>query len=119
MPAQDLGSLVAAHPALRRVGRTAREAIAKVRRRGVAAKARMTVREDPIPTTHEFPDASYVILVGGIPRHYAGRTASILTKTRLWYERAGVRSTVVTMFSSGELDDLSHQFEAKGASPRA
>lgn len=79
----------------------------------------MTVREDPIPTTHEFPDASYVILVGGIPRHYAGRTASILTKTRLWYERAGVRSTVVTMFSSGELDDLSHQFEARAPSPRA
>lgn len=73
------------------------------------------LRDELIPDAGEFPAARQIILVGGIPRHYAGRTASILTKTRLWYEAAGVATTVVTTQSSAELDDLSHHFRAKGA----
>lgn len=72
-------------------------------------------RTDPVPVEQGFPKAEYLILVGGIPRHYAGRTASILTKTRLWFEAQGIRSTIVSTYSSAELDDLSHIFAENGA----
>ena len=78
------------------------------------SRATLDRRDDPIPTGATFPDARYIILVGGIPRHYAGRTASILTKTRLWYETAGIESTIVAQFSSAELDDIAHGLREKG-----
>ncbi len=78
-------------------------------------RVKLDLRNDPVPPPQDFPDARYLIVVGGIPRHYAGRTASILTKTRLWYEQQGIESTILTMFSSAELDDLTHLFREKGA----
>lgn len=60
------------------------------------------------------PDAEYVFLVDVLPRNHAGRSASILTKTRLLWERAGRRSTIVTAYDSSQLDDISHQLRARG-----
>ena len=68
------------------------------------APAAPTVRHDPIPEPSDFPDARYVIVVESIPRRYAGRTASILNKTRLWSER-GVASEIVVLGYSAELDE--------------
>lgn len=60
------------------------------------------------------PDARYVFLVDVLPRNHAGRSASILTKTRLFWERAGCRSTIVTAYDSSQLDDISHDLRARG-----
>lgn len=98
-----------ASPLLRRA-RSAARRLSALRR-----KPHTAPREDPIPDHGDFPAMKQFILVGGIPRHYAGRTASILTKTRLWYEKAGIETTIITMFSSAELDDLSHHFRNQGA----
>lgn len=111
MAAKGIASRLAASPPARKT----RAVVDRIRLQRHAGRGRLPAREDPIPTTQTFPSAKYVIVVGGIPRHYAGRTASILTKTRLWHTFEGVETTVVTMFSSGELDDLSHIFGAKGA----
>ncbi len=60
------------------------------------------------------PDAEYVFLVDVLPRNHAGRSASILTKTRLLWERAGRRSTIVTAYDSSQLDDIGHQLRERG-----
>ena len=60
------------------------------------------------------PDARYVFLVDVLPRNHAGRSASILTKTRLFWERTGCRSTIVTAYDSSQLDDISHDLRARG-----
>ncbi len=56
-----------------------------------------------------------MIAIDGLPRKYAGRTASILTKTRLWYERAGIESTILVVNHSSQLEDLTSVLRAKGA----
>lgn len=75
----------------------------------------LDLREDPIGPERPLPDVQYVYLVGGLPRHFAGRTASILTKTRLFYEKYGTESVIVTATPSAELDDLSHHWRERGA----
>lgn len=106
MSAKGIASRITSNTSVRRL----RAAI-----RGGARSHPLPLRDDPIPRAAAFPQANYVILVDGIPRLYAGRTASILTKTRLWKERAGVEATMVTAFSSAELGDLEQAFSAKGA----
>lgn len=61
-----------------------------------------------------FPDRRYVVVVDTIPRNHAGRTASILNKTRLFYERLGVESTILVVDYSSQLDDLTHKMRAAG-----
>lgn len=78
------------------------------------APAAPTVRHDPIPEPSDFPDARYVIVVESIPRRYAGRTASILNKTRLWSER-GVASEIVVLGYSAELDETRRDMVERGA----
>lgn len=56
-----------------------------------------------------------MIAIDGLPRKYAGRTASILTKTRLWYEQAGIESTILVVNHSSQLEDLTHVLRANGA----
>jgi glycosyltransferase involved in cell wall biosynthesis len=60
------------------------------------------------------PDARYVFLVDVLPRNHAGRTASILTKTRLLAERGGQESVIVTAYDSSQLDDISHGLRERG-----
>ncbi len=60
------------------------------------------------------PDAAYVFLVDVLPRNHAGRSGSILTKTRLLWELAGQRSTIVTAYDSSQLDDISHSLRERG-----
>lgn len=60
------------------------------------------------------PCAEYVFLVDVLPRNHAGRSASILTKTRLLWQHGGVRSTIVTAYDSSQLDDIGHQLRARG-----
>ncbi len=62
----------------------------------------------------ELPDVDYVFLVDVLPRNHAGRSASILTKTRLLWERGGRRSTIVTAYDSSQLDDISHDLRERG-----
>ncbi len=75
----------------------------------------LDLRDDPLGPERPLPDAQYVFIVGGLPRHFAGRTASMLTKTRLFYQRYGVESLIVTATPSAELDDLSHHWRERGA----
>ncbi|MDR1711354.1 MAG: glycosyltransferase [Propionibacteriaceae bacterium] len=76
---------------------------------------RPALRHDPIPPEQPYPDAQYVFLVGAVPRKYAGRTASILHKTRLWYEHYGIESLIVPAVPTPEMDDLEHHFRETGA----
>lgn len=76
---------------------------------------RRVVRVDPEPTWQPFPDARYIFAVGAIPRRYAGRTASVLAKAKLFSERAGVSCEILTMNYSAELDDVTHDIEQRGA----
>lgn len=71
------------------------------------------IRRDPIPAPQPFPDARYVFAVGAIPRNYGGRTASILTKTKLMSD-AGVASEILTMNYSAELADVTEQLRERG-----
>ena len=70
-------------------------------------------RHDPVPPAQPFPAARYVFAVGAIPRNYGGRTASILTKTKLFSD-AGVRSEILTMNYSAELEDVTEQLRERG-----
>lgn len=54
------------------------------------------VRHDPVPPLAPIPDVQHVVLVDSIPAEYGGRTASILMKCRTLYERAGIRTIIVT-----------------------
>ena len=60
------------------------------------------------------PQAVYIYFVDILPRGHAGRTASILTKTRLLWELGGQRSLIVTAYDSSQLDDISHDLRARG-----
>lgn len=60
------------------------------------------------------PDARYVFLVDVLPRNHAGRSASILTKTRLLWERTGRESLILTAYDSSQLDDISHGLRERG-----
>lgn len=74
------------------------------------------IRVDPVPAMQPFPkDVRLVFAVGAIPRQYAGRTASIFAKTKMFYEVAGVRSQILTMNYSGELDDVTRVARDRGA----
>jgi poly(glycerol-phosphate) alpha-glucosyltransferase len=74
-----------------------------------------TVRIDPVPAFQPFPQARYIFAVGAIPRRYAGRTASVLAKAKLFSEQAGVPCEILTMNYSAELDDVTHDIEERGA----
>lgn len=68
----------------------------------------------PPPPLVDPPDAVYVFFVDVLPRGHAGRTASILTKTRLLWELAGIRSVIVTAYDSSQLDDIGHGLREQG-----
>ncbi|MFZ1383475.1 MAG: glycosyltransferase [Propionicimonas sp.] len=88
----------------------------KVRTRLTARPpVRIQPRHDPTPPMQPFPEARYLFAVGAIPRLYAGRTASIFAKTKLFYELAGVKSEILTMNFSGELDDIIQAARDRGA----
>lgn len=65
-------------------------------------------------TAAQLPHAEYVFVVDVLPRNHAGRSASILTKTRLLWQHAGVRSTIVTAYDSSQLDDIGHDLRRRG-----
>lgn len=60
------------------------------------------------------PAARYVFLVDVLPRNHAGRSASILTKTRLLWEHTGRESFILTAYDSSQLDDISHDLRERG-----
>lgn len=90
----------------------------RVRRRlGIASGGRTprpVLRVDPVPPLQPFPEARYIFIVGAIPRRYAGRTASVLTKTKLLGAQ-GVPCEILTMNYSAELDDITAEIRARGA----
>lgn len=98
---------------LRKIARAARSAV-----RGTSpqpAKPKLTVRPvDSLPEPSAFPKAKYVYAVNAIPRNYAGRSSSILAKARIFGERAGVESTLVTFLHSSELADIEHGLRERG-----
>lgn len=99
-----------AGPVLRRV----RAAVRGTPEPAPAPKAApRVVRHDPVPEPQAFPDARYVFAVGAIPRNYGGRTASILTKTKLMSD-AGVKSEILTMNYSAELADVTELLRERG-----
>lgn len=74
----------------------------------------LPTRTDPVPPMQPFPDCHPVVVVDGIPRKHAGRTASILNKTRLFYEREGTETTILVVDYSSQLDDLAHSMRLNG-----
>lgn len=72
-------------------------------------------RTDPIPPARPFPDALYIVAVGGLPRNFAGRTSSIFAKGRLFKQLAGVDTIALTFNHSSELDDVTHLFRERGS----
>lgn len=89
----------------------------KVRNRllGPPPKPKPTVRPlEPAPTPQPFPDALYLYAVNAIPRNYAGRSASIVAKARIFAEQAGAESMLVTFRHSSELADIEHEMREKG-----
>ncbi len=92
----------------------ARRVRRRIRRPRRPAAQRM-LRVDPVPRLQPFPQARYVFAVGAIPRRYAGRTASVLAKTKLFAEQAGVPCEILTMNYSAELDDVTHEIDQRGA----
>ncbi|MCW5953699.1 MAG: hypothetical protein KIT69_15710, partial [Propionibacteriaceae bacterium] len=69
---------------------------------------------EPAPPLQPFPDALYLYAVNAIPRNYAGRSASIVAKARIFAEQAGAESTLVTFRHSSELADIEHEMREKG-----
>ncbi len=69
---------------------------------------------EPAPPLLPFPDALYLYAVNAIPRNYAGRSASIVAKARIFAEQAGVHSTLVAFRHSSELADIEHEMREKG-----
>lgn len=99
--------------ALRRIVRKARTSLRGAR--PTAATKPLAVRPlGPVPPPQPFPDAVYLYAVNAIPRAYAGRSASILAKARIFAEQAGVPSTLVTFLHSSELADIEHDLRARG-----
>ena len=70
---------------------------------------------DPTPEFRPFPTAKYLYAVNSIPRNYAGRSASIIAKARVFSEQAGVLSTLVAFQHSSELTDVEHELRERGA----
>ena len=66
------------------------------------------------PELQPFPKANYFYAVNAIPRQYAGRSSSIITKARVFAEQAGVESTLVTFLHSAELADIEHELRERG-----
>lgn len=73
----------------------------------------VTRRVDPVPPMLPFPPGKVIFAVDGVPRVHGGRTASILTRARLFRE-AGKESVVVTFYDSSQLDDIAHEFTQRG-----
>lgn len=88
--------------------------LAVLRRASGRSRRPVTVPLAPPPPMVAPPDGVYVFFVDVLPRAHAGRTASILTKTRLLWERAGISSVIVTAYDSSQLDDISHELRAAG-----
>ena len=94
-----------------------RERLRAARRRTPAAAAARPSpgADDAAPLEIQpLPDAVYIFFVDVLPRGHAGRTASILTKTRLLWELGGQRSIIVTAYDSSQLDDISHDLRQRG-----
>lgn len=72
-------------------------------------------RVDPAPEPQPFPEARYIVAVGAIYQQYGGRTASILTKTRLLAERAGVKTQIVSMNYSRDWEVIVDEITQRGA----
>lgn len=70
---------------------------------------------EPAPAPAAFPKALYLYAVNAIPRAYAGRSASILAKARIFAEQAGVESRLITFLHSSELADIEHDLRERGA----
>ena len=91
--------------------------IARLRKRTPpppAEPVRRIVPEQEIPTGADFPAARYVIIVEAIPRRYAGRTISILAKTKLFAGAAELPTEVVVTGYSAELPLISEESAARG-----
>lgn len=67
-----------------------------------------------MPPMQPFPPGKVIFVVDGVPRVHGGRTASILTKARLFRAAAGKESTIVTFYDSSQLDDIAHEFAERG-----
>lgn len=97
-----------------RRGRATLSSLTGRRGRSSAPATTVTRRTDPVPDLAPFPDALLVFAVDVLPRTFAGRTASMLNKTRLFAERAGVESIMVTLYDSSQLDDIEHTWREAG-----
>jgi glycosyltransferase involved in cell wall biosynthesis len=71
-------------------------------------------RADGSPVLKPLPQGRYLFVVGAVPLHFGGRTASILTKCRLLKEVCGVDSTIVTLNYSAVTDDVSADLRRRG-----
>ena len=97
---------------VRRVARKVRATLGTPPR---PAESGLRVRPlEPVPPMTPYPTARYLYAVNALPRNYAGRSASILAKARIFAEQAGVKSTLVTFLHSTELADIEHGLRERG-----
>ncbi|MGC3953761.1 MAG: glycosyltransferase [Propionicimonas sp.] len=99
---------------IRRAARKVRARLTAAPARSAPAPVRAVRRLEPAPELQPFPDALYLYAVNAIPRNYAGRSASIVAKARIFAEQAGAESTLVTFRHSSELADIEHEMREKG-----
>ena len=89
--------------------------LVRMARRAHPPSASAGDRQDLVPSTAPFPKARYVFLVGHIPEHPGGRSASILNRARLFKEHAGVDAEIVMTHFAGDLDRLTTMLRDRGA----
>lgn len=101
---------------LARAARAAKRRLRPPRAQQPSAPVRRdSPRQAPVPPLRPFPAGKVIFAVDVVPRVHAGRTASILTKARLFREKAGQESVVVTFYDSSQIEDIAHDFEARGS----
>lgn len=98
---------------LRRLARKARTVVQGPPAKKDAPKPAVRPLE-PVPELTPFPKALYLYAVNALPRAYAGRSASIIAKARIFAEQAGVESRLVTFLHSTELADIEHDLRERG-----
>ena len=98
---------------VRRVLRKTRSAAATGNRTQPGAP--VTIRPlEPVPEPSAFPPGRYLYCVNALPRHFAGRSASIFAKMRVLAAHGVTDQTLVTFLHSSELADIEHGLRERG-----
>ena len=94
---------------------TAADAYRRLRRAYAEHRTpRPVVRVDPVPEKRPFPQVTYAFAMGGIPPAFAGRTASVLAKTKTFSDQEGAECLLLTMNFSWRFNEVVRDLRARG-----